>query len=219
MGPLIYVIGLLITAPDSAADDRLLAAARTASVAQDFEAVDAHLFGWATLKARPAPPAGFPRRGSIAISQADQAGRLALFVSRVGPRLRVGLNDPARLVGRLEAVWVDAEGQETPLVVAEEPIGGRTEFRAPRTDIAGYAKVRAVMTFGGAPIVLKEAVLQAQTEAVLPPTAPVAPPPAPVVEATPQPAEATSSGVPWWWIAAGVVAASLVGAAAWQETR
>jgi hypothetical protein len=205
-------LGLAPSAPDAGA--ALIEAARSARAAGDFGRVDRALRGWATLGRDRPLPAGLEGEAAAAIAWASKAGLLRLYGSRLPGRARVGLDDPASLVARLDAFGIGRDGSRYRLTRAEGEVVGRYEFVVPPSASEHEIILEAVMIERGAEIVVKRAVLLPdEIEAPKPPApkiAPVEPPPPSVEE---------DGAFAWWWIALGAVAAGLAGAAIWQETR
>ena len=194
---------LLAAAGDPGA--RLLEVARQALANGDQARATRAARGLASLGDAPVPQ-------DLAALGVGATPTFRLYGSRLADRVRVGLEDPAGLVGRLD-VLVEVGGQTRALSPLEDHAAGRLEFGS-RRPIPPDATIilRAWMTEFGTPMVLREVT----STLVAPPTAP------PKIEGatdTDASAEAEVSPWQWWWIGAGVLAAALTGAAVWQETR
>ena len=203
-------------------DAELLAAAQGAQVAGDRARAEALYRAWATLAPRPGLPPGGGELAARALDFADHRGHLRVFATRIprgpaaGELLRVGVQDPASVVERVEALVVVEDGRRAQLTRAESPREGRYEFRIEAGLGARTVVVHAYTGLLGAERLVR-------TVEIPPPSGLLPPPPAvpaPSVSAPPPTAEAEPGpAVPWWWVAGGVVAAVLVGAAIQQELR
>lgn len=213
---LALALSLLAAAQDPGAV--LLEAAMRAQAAGHAAEAERWVRGWATLGASPRPPPELAGLAAEAESWVLEAGRFRLFASRTGDRVRVGLDDPARLVDRVEVAAV-TEGGRALLKRAESEAPGRMDFILDAALPEGsILEVRATAEVGGEALVLRRFVL---AEAQAAPASPsmVPPPPDPRLQRPQAQQAAAHDPVPWWWIAAGVVAAGLAGAAIVQETR
>lgn len=192
----------------------LWAAAKVAQARGDAAAVTRLARAWATSQPDGAAPEGLEAAAEEARAFAATQGRLRVYASRVSPtRLRVGLDDPAAVVDHVDVFGESAEGARARLTREESESAGRQEYRVPPG--VRLAVVEAVMLVGSEPVVLASVSTSMAEAAPLPAApAPKAPPVVAQEEAAPE-----ASPVPWWWVAVGVVAAGLAGAAIWQETR
>ena len=215
---------LLVASPafDPELTDRALLEGAAVALSQDDPTgARVLLFGWATRAARSGPPPGLEALGREALVRAARVPRLRVFASRRADGLSVGVTDPARLVGHVE---VYAELPEGRVRLPERPsfLPGRRRFAIPRD--AGPIIVQAISDRLGQPLVVAEARISAPVERPQVPSGPDPPvwgsdlldsgPPGP--EGIPP---AAARDAPWWWWLAGAVAAGLLGAAVWQETR
>lgn len=207
-----------------AADDPaglFLTAAEAAHRRGDGARRDTYLRGWATLGARPPAPAALAEPAAAALQWASGAGAFRLFASRHDDRVRIGLNDPAQLVTRLEATGRTAD-RATVLARADGEVPGRFEHVLdPALGEDARVEIRAWADSVDPPILVRR-ILVGGAEA-----APAAPDPtslrgvperlrsAPVDVAE----SARADRWPWWWFAAGAVALGLAGAAVWQESQ
>jgi hypothetical protein len=215
--------------PGPSADQAFLNKAALAKRHHDAAGVTRALRAWATVAeradAKTAASVGLEAEAAEAIAWGKSAGRFELFITRLPDRVRVGVSDPAELLGRLDA-FVDLKSERIRLRRLEDERQGRFEYgvdAALSTD--REIVIEAVALGFGGEIVLKRVVLSgAASEGV-----PKAPDPKVLADRTltwrqrqapPEPVEpVTSEPFPWWILAAGAVAAILVGAAVWQETR
>lgn len=198
------------------AESALLRCARQAQAKQDQTSVRFCLRGWASLQPSGPLPEGLEREAQEAKDWTRTAGTFAVFGSRLPGRVKVGVKDPAKITGRVE-VYAKLEGQRVRLRQLLGGGPGRLEYQLPEKDLQAEIIIeawtaqdalirRSVLAGSGAPAVPKAPDVKA-IEAKLKPKE------AAVLKQREEPA------VAWWWIAAGAVAAGLVGAAVWQETR
>ena len=197
--------------------EALVRCAREAKARADGAALRACLRGWASLGSDSVLP-GLEREAQEAIEWARKAGRFAVFGSRLpkasgGPRVRVGIKDPAELVGRVD-VYAVLEGKRVRLKQLVSGGVGRLEYQLPlkgpqaEVIMEVFTKNGALLTrstLAGGAEVPSAPDIKAIEAKLAPKAAPKAPEPKPALA--------------WWWIAAGVVAAALVGTAVWHETR
>ncbi len=142
-------------------------------------------------------------------SQAIAEGRLRLSASVSGHRLRVALVDTDELVGRVQAFAVDG-GIFRPLPRLDTSAADRIEFALdPSVGPSPTIRVEAYAREAVPPLLLHAIEMIAALEA---PRAPTPPAPAPIAATAPE-----APGVPWWLIAGAMIAASLAGAAVFQE--
>lgn len=216
----LLLLGLALSVPSSDGGASLLECARRAHAGGDAETVRRCLRGWATLRRQRKLPEGLKREAADATSWAAKRGMLRIYGSRLDGRVRIGVDDPAGIVDRLD-VFVDGSGGRYRLLRAEQESAGRNEYVIPPAAHDQPIVVEAVLIdLVPEPVVLRRTTLVPHVDPV--PDAPDPerakarvgwkdePAPAPVEE---------SPILSWWWIAAGVVAAGFVGAAVWQETR
>lgn len=197
----------------------LWSALEQAQAASDGAEVTRILRAWATLGSPGTPPEGLRGPAEQAQAWANQEGPLRVFVSRVSPsRVRVGVDDPAHAVDRLDVFSVAADGQVAQMTRAESEAAGRNEYTMPEGPPRAV-RVEALMLGSGGRIVLQTVELPAEPAGLPAAPTPAAPSPAAAVLPSPVPAPTAAADIPWWWIAASAVAAGLVGAAVWQETR
>ncbi len=217
--PPIIVAILLTGAPAPSASGPLLQALDRPQTPPGAAESTRILRTWATLGAHGVVPQAHREGAQQAKAWAETVGPLRVFASRVSPtRVRVGVDDPAHGVDRLDVYAVGSAGQLAQMTRAESEAAGRNEYVMPPGP-ARAVRVQAVMLVAGQRIVLKTVDLEAASAGL--PSAPKAAPapPTPAVLAPVAPTEAHSADIPWWWIAAASVAAVLVGTAVWQETR
>jgi len=217
--PPIIVAILLTGAPASSAPGPLLQALDRPQTPLGTAETTRILRTWATLGASGVVPQAHREGAEQAKAWAETVGPLRVFASRVSPtRVRVGVDDPAHGVDRLDVYAIGSGGQLAQMTRAESEAAGRNEYVMPPGP-ARAVRVQAVMLVGGQRIVLKTVDLEAAS-ADLPSAPKAAPaPPTPAVAAPVAPTATHSADIPWWWIAAASVAAVLVGTAVWQETR
>lgn len=213
MVSLVFVACAIAAAPN--AEDFLLARAAEASAKGDRGAVVELLHGWASLGPKAALPVGLEREAAEALVWAEHVGRFRVYASRLEDRVRVGVNDPANLAGRIDAFGI--VGQERIQITrAETEASDRYEFKVDAADKTVI--VEAVMIKYGTDVVLARAELAPAKTTELPSVpdrsafqglmkkhVDIAAPPEDIT--------------PWWLIAIGAAAALLAGAAVWQETR
>ena len=198
-----------------------LAAAEAAHRQGEAARRDTYLRAWATLGARPPAPAALAEPAAAAQQWASSAGAFRLFASRHGDRVRIGMNDPAQLVTRVEATGRSAD-RATVLARADGEVPGRFEHVLdPALGEDARVEIRA-WADGVEPPVLVRRILVGGAEA-----GPVAPDPT-SLRGVPDRLRDAPVGVaeaaqadrwPWWWFAAGAVALGLAGAAVWQEAQ
>jgi hypothetical protein len=217
------LLGLALSAPPAEAEARLVEVALRAKRAGDAALVRRALRGWASLKHHPALPAGIEAEAADATSWAMSSGYLRIYGSRLPGRVRVGVDDPALIVGRLDVFIQDPSGQSerARLTRAESEAAGRNEYLVPESASEREIVVEAVMTDFGDELVLRRSILAPASGT----TAPERPDPKRAAEKlgfeeeiAPPPAEETPVFA-WWWIAIGVAAAGLAGAAIYQEAK
>ena len=217
---LIVALMMMISAPSAPARDRvLLQHARVAMAKNDRISARRFLRGWASIASREKLPIGLEASASAAMSFIDETGRLRLFGWWQDGFVQVGLHDPAEIVNRVEA-WAIAEVQPPRPLVKE---GGLSDRRSRyRLDDAGSAKavrLRAIFVADdGTEVVLTEVTLDLESASEPPTPDPAAlsrrfqpRPSPPLVAVEPEPV------VRWWWVAAGIVAIALAGAAIAEE--
>lgn len=215
------LLGLALSPPSSDGEAALLQCAQRAHVAGERDLVRRCLRGWATLRRHGGLPEGLEQEGAEAASWAAEQGMLRIYGSLLEGRVRIGVDDPARIVDRLD-VWVQTEsGERHRLVRAQQESAGRNEYVLPKTVRDRDIVVEAIVT----DLVPEPALLRRITLSRVEQAAPTPPDPEQAKarvgwkdEPTPPPVKETPV-LSWWWIAAGVVAAGFVGAAVWQETR
>ncbi len=206
-------IGLALSAPPAEAESRLVEVAVRAKRAGDAALTRKALRGWATLRRHPQLPAGLEPEAADATAWAAGAGQLRIYGSRLPDRVRVGVDDPAALVGRLD-VSIAAAGGWARLTRARVEAAGRNEYTLPVGD--REILIEAVMTDYGPEVVLRRSILAPPSRALPPPK------PAPKTAAAPPalvPGAPTAPAAPWWWIALGVACAGLAGVAIYQEAK
>src|SRR5262245_23996159 len=125
MLPLVFVACAIAAAPN--AEDFLLARAAEAAHKGDRGAVMAMLRGWATLGPIGSLPVGLEKEAAEALIWAEGAGRFRLFASRLEDRVRVGVHDPASILGRIDAFGV-VGGERIQIARAESEATDRLEF-------------------------------------------------------------------------------------------
>lgn len=204
-------------APPGAPEDVEAALLKAAIEAQDPEDRTRALRARATLRLRGAPvPAELAAAATAAEGWAVSQPPLRIFASRVGEgRVRVGVEDPARAVDRLEVLTIGPEGAAR-LTRAESEAAGRNEYLVPPGSGARL-EVRAVMRIGARTIVLRRLELEASAPGL--PQAPKARAAPRALTSAPSTKPPEAHPVRWWWVVAAGIAVTLVGAAVWQETR
>lgn len=221
MEPLALCALLLFAAGPAAPSDEtsdLVAAAARAQAAGDAEVAARILRARATLGRTGPVPAALEPADAAARKWASGVGPLRLFASRVGTdRVRVGVDDPAEAVDRLEVVAVGAAGAAR-LTRAESEAAGRNEYLLPAGS-DGFVEIRAFMRARGEELLLTRTRLTAPAGLPEAPTAPAPPALDPSTPPADQDVAARDAQIGWWWFVAAGVAATLVGAAVWQETR
>src|SRR5687767_13175483 len=96
------LLGLALSAPPAEAEARLVEIALRAKKAGDADRVQHALRGWASLRHHHAFPPDLETEAADATSWATSSGYLRIYGSRLPGRVRVGVDDPASLVGRLD---------------------------------------------------------------------------------------------------------------------
>ena len=212
----VLVLGLTVGAADPG--QALLDAALASHDPQQRERL---VRGWATLGGVPDPPAALLEEAHRALSFAMDAGRFRLFASRQGERLKLGLHDPAGIITQLEVVAILDGGRRLVLSRAESDEPGRLDYKSdPSVPATAILEVRALAKGPLGDIEVRGLRLEPHDPLSLPKAPdPNAPSPLSRQKRGPDTAAADTPIIPWWWIAAGAVAAGLVGAAIWQETR
>ena len=215
------LLGLALSAPPAEAEARLVEVALRAKKKGDVARVQQALRGWATLRHHHAFPPGLETEGADATSWAASSGYLRIYGSRLPGRVRVGVDDPALLVGRLDVFIQRSPTERARLTRAETEAAGRNEYVVPAAADDLEIVVEAVMLDFGPELILRRSILMPASTAVVPekPDPKRAaekagfkePPVIPQVE--PEPVFS------WWWIAVGVAAAGLAGVAIYQEAK
>jgi hypothetical protein len=205
------------------AESILLETAREAKIRGDRAKVEWCLRGWASLGGGAPPPVTVSAEAALARAWAQGRPPFRVFGSRLADRIRVGLEDPAGLVGRV-VVTIKEGDRELTLVPLEGSAPDRMEFGLdrpihPETEV----RIAALMTKLGGEALIREVVLL-ESKAALP-MAPdlreklAASSSTALARRAPAPSEPSGPLLPWWWIGAGVLACALAGAAIWQERR
>jgi hypothetical protein len=220
MGPALW-IGLALSAPPAEAEARFVEIALHAKKLGDAAATQKALRGWASLRRHQSLPVGVETEAADATSWAADAGQLRIYGSRLPGRVRVGVDDPALIVDRLDVFLAPPNRERSRLTRADTEAAGRNEYLVPETAVDMEIVVEAVHAFGKDEVVLRRAILVPSGANVVPEQPDpkkmavragfkeekVVPPP------EPEPAFA------WWWIAIGAVAAGLAGVAIYQEAK
>lgn len=204
MGLWIVLASVAATGPES----RLIDVASESLASGDRPAAERALRRWASLTGATQPP----QRLVELTSSLTDVGTFRLFGSRLEDRVRVALQDPEGLVGRL--VVTVGEGEQTrQLTPLDDHASGRLEFGGAAIPAGATITITAWMIEPGPPAVIRRIVLDAER----------VPPPAPsgarALDTAGPTDDAEVATWQWWWIGAGVVAAALTGAAIWQESR
>jgi hypothetical protein len=199
------------------AEPMLLDAAREAKSKGDRARLEWCLRAWASLGGATPPPVTVSAEAASARTWAEGQRPFRLFGSRMPDRIRVGLEDPAHVVGRV-IVTVQESGRELQLLPLEGIAPDRMEFGLDRPLGAdAEVRIRALLTAFGSEALLREVTLLGSS-----PTLPMAPDLREKQTATATRSVASTADerpFPWWWVGAAAVAAALVGASIWQETR
>lgn len=197
----------------------LLREAEVAAAGGDEARRDRCLLGWASLQPRARPPTGpLEAAAARALAQIQSQGGLDVYTSRLADRLRLGVHDPAGLVDRVDAS-VEVDGRRVRLSRMEGGALDRRDYRLPE---ARHPLVIELWSSQFGPeLLLRQTVIAAGA-----PSLPGPPDPKraaqvidPGPEVVPIQAQAPTPLISWWWVAGGVLAAGLAGAAIWQETR
>ena len=215
-------LGLTVGAPTPEAESALIKLAQAAAQAGAEDQLRKILRGWATLRRQRSLPPGMEAAAAEASAWAETAGLLRVYGSRLPGLVRIGVDDPAEIVGRLDVWVIDKDGRRSRLVRSETGAPGRNEYRIPKGGADRQVVVEAVMTeLSPEDIVVWRTVLPGNSAPV-----PGSPDPKQAAsrlgfkEPSPGPAvRPPEPAVRWWWVAVSVVAAGFVGAAIWQETR
>lgn len=197
----------------------LLREAEVAAARGDEARRDRCLLGWASLQPRARPPTGpLEAAAARALAQIQSQGGLDVYTSRLADRLRLGVHDPAGLVDRVDAS-VEVEGRRVRLSRMEGGALDRRDYRLP--EARHPLVIELWSTQFGPELLLRQTVIAAGA-----PSLPGPPDPKraaqvidPGPEVVPIQAQAPTPLISWWWVAGGVLAAGLAGAAIWQETR
>src|SRR5690606_7819515 len=120
-----FLLGLALGAPPVEAETQLIEAARRAAARGDAPNVRRCLRGWASLRRQRDLPPGLEREAAEALSWAEDAGTLRIYGSRSGPRAKIGVEDPAGIVGRVDAWGQPVDGERYRLIRAESEAAGR----------------------------------------------------------------------------------------------
>jgi hypothetical protein len=215
--PVLALFVLLSAAPDDPATI-LIEAARAAESRGDETERDQWLRGWASLGPQTSLPKGLEAPAAAAQTFIQTQGGLEVYTSRLVDRLRVGVHDPARVVFRVDA-FAEVDGKQIRLTRLEGEAADRLDYRLPTGTLTLIVDV--VAKIGPREIVLRRAIVAPATAML-----PAAPDPSkaaaridPRPRAEPAPVIEAEALTQWWWIAGGIVAAGLAGAAIWQETR
>lgn len=197
----------------------LLREAEVAAAQGDEARRDRCLLGWASLQPRSRPPTGpLEAAAARALAQIQGQGGLDVYTSRLADRLRLGVHDPAGLVDRVDA-YAEVEGRRVRLTRVEGGALDRRDYRLP--EARHPLVIELWSTQFGPELLLRQTFIAAGA-----PTLPGPPDPkrsaqviAPQPERVQPAAEEPSPLLSWWWVAGGILAAGLAGAAIWQETR
>jgi hypothetical protein len=213
---------LLAGAPPEAPTRLLLDAAVTAKARRDKPKLEWCLRAWASLGGTETAPLSLAAEVAAAREWALRLPPLRAYGSRLPDRIRVGLEDPASVVGRV-IVTVREAGVTRQLIQEEGHAEDRLEYHL-ESALGPDAEIRIalVMTKLGGEVVVREAVLAAAADLpALPAFHSKTSTAAAAAELIAASTHAASEGprVPWWWIAGAAVAAGMVAAALWQETR
>lgn len=197
----------------------LLREAEAAAARGDEARRDRCLLGWASLQPGARPPQGtLEAPAARALAQIQSQGGLDVYTSRLADRLRLGVHDPAGLVDRVDA-YAEVEGRRVRLSRLEGGVLDRRDYRLPEP--RHPLLIELWSTQFGAELLLRQTVIAAGAPMLPGPPDPkraarvIDPDPEVVPEVAPEPTPLLS----WWWVAGGVLAAGLAGAAIWQETR
>lgn len=197
----------------------LLEAARAADAQGDSAKRDRCLLGWASLQPRAQPPKGLEAPAARALAEIQARGGLDVYTSRLTDRVRIGVHDPAQLVDRVDA-YAEVDGRRVRLARREGEAQDRRDYHLPAPDHPLIIELYS--TQFGAELLLRQAIIAAAAPPLPGPPDPTRAAqriePQATLEPNPTPA-APDEPLSWWWIAGGVVAAGLAGAAIWQETR
>ena len=196
----------LMAAP-SPASDALVTQARLAVEANEPARARWCVRGWLSLN----PGASLPEGLASLASEVEAPPPFRLYASRLHHQVRVGLHDPAGLVGQLVVV-TEEDGRVHRLSPTESVVADRLAFGTGEPLSAKAAiTVSAYLTRFGEDVLIQRSVIPALADAPAPP--------APALQAPPSSPESTITIPGWWVIGVGVLAAALAGAAVWQETR
>ena len=209
-GMLVPLLVLALAQPEAAS--RLIAAAQQAQASGDQVGASAALAGLASLGVKSVPE---DLRSALrdVESELGPDGRFRLFASRVDDRVRVGLSDPAGLVGRVDVFAVESSGRRR-LYRSEHAPAGRREYYGDPPLAAGVPViVEAWVLRFGPPFSLKTIELKSAAA----PAAPSAEAPAVLMLQTKE--AVRSREIPWWVWAGCALAAGLTGLAVAQELR
>jgi hypothetical protein len=192
----------------------LIAQALAAARRGDQAGATRALRAWATLEPREDAPAELAELAAEARRFASMHGPLRVSATRTSGRIRVGLQDPAAMVDRVEAWVADGAGGAGRLARAEGEAPGRFEFllegaRAGERTVTVAAFADALGLAG--PV----AAVRLEAEAIDMPAPPSRAAPTP--GASREAPESERGPVAWWVVALGVLAAGLAGVAVVRE--
>jgi hypothetical protein len=215
------LLGLALSAPPAEAEARLVELALRAKKAGDAARAQHALRGWASLRRHPSLPAGLETEAADASSWAQGTGYLRIYGSRLPGRVRVGVDDPALIVGRIDVFLQKPTGERARLTRAETEAAGRNEYLVPESAGELEIVVEALMTDFGPELVLRRSILAPASSASVPakPDPKKAAAQAGFEEVVVPPPPDETPIFAWWWIAIGVAAAGLAGVAIYQEAK
>ncbi len=189
-----------------------LALATAAEQRGDPAAVEHCLRVWAVSRASGEPPPSLLSAAQEAQRWAQGQGEIRIFASRLPDRLRIGYEDPTGLVDAVTVYGEAPDGSRIGLTQLETGVADRLEYRNPKDQkVVIFALSQRC---GGA--ALERAILAAGP-ALAPPS--WTPPPPSQDKAEAPTAVDNQPSLAWWWIVGGVVAAGLVGFAAYDELK
>ncbi len=202
-----------------AADQLFLEAAQKAHEAKDTANTQRYLRAWATLSHQRDLPRGLEEPATAAVRFSKDKGLLQVFASRLPGLVRVGVHDPAGIVDHLEVFAEHVNGKKVTLVRVVTEESDRQAYRFEPQDPEQWTVVVEAYTRAlGSRLRLRRATVLSAPEAL-----PQVPDPKTMAEQIQGPPAPPLPEVKpllkWWWVAAGVVAAGLVGVAAWQQSE
>ena len=207
------------TAGSRARDRALLRAARAAFAQNDRESGRRFLRGWAGLQTREMLPKDLAAEAAAAVAFIERAGPLRLYGWWHDGLVQIGVTDPAGIVDRVQAWVVDKAGRRTSLHRVSDLPGRSIRYRLEAGEGQRVVAHAVAVVDRSKAVVLTELTLDER---------PISLPPAPdprALAARFQTKPPTSPGdraerppaLRWWWVAAGVAAVALTGAAIARE--